>query len=264
MNLIITVAILISAALGGTVYVSKDAMPGDTLYGVKQTVEDIRLATSPNDPALQLEIANARLTEAEKLLNAGRKDEAQTSLNNFVSAAGKARDLLQQTNGAPNAVVIKEVEKQKAVIKVIEAQMPASAALEKTKSVSREIEIEIEIEIEHEDRLKTPRAVKTEDGSKTPESTETEDETKTPEPTKVKTPEPTKVKTPEPTKVKTLEPTKVKTLEPTKVKTLESTKVRTPEPTETRKPEATPKPAETEKPDDKKSEEEKKSNSGDD
>ena len=71
MNLIIALAILFSAAMGGTVYASNDAMPGDALYGVKQTVENIRLAASPNDPALQLEIANTRLSEDREV--AGRR-----------------------------------------------------------------------------------------------------------------------------------------------------------------------------------------------
>jgi len=253
MNLIIAVAILFSAAMGGTVYASNDAMPGDALYGVKQTVENIRLAASPSDPALQLEIANARLTETEKLLDAGRKDDAQTSLNDFVSAAGKARDLLQQTNAAPNASIIKEVEKQKTTIQIIESQLGGSSievqkAKIVVKSIETEIEIEIEIEIEHgieiehEDRLKTPRAVKTEDGSKTPEATQTEDKTKTPKPSST---DDNKTKTPEPTK---LGEDKVKTVEPTKV-----TKVTEVKPAETRKPESTPKPAETKKAEDKKS-----------
>ncbi|MEK7807449.1 MAG: DUF5667 domain-containing protein [Chloroflexota bacterium] len=254
MNLIIAVAILFSAAMGGTVYASNDAMPGDALYGVKQTVENIRLAASPNDPALQLEIANARLSETEKLLDAGRKDDAQTSLNDFVSAAGKARDLLQQTNTVPNASVIKEVEKQKTTIQIIESQLGGSSievqkAKIVVKSIETEIEIEIEIEIEHgieiehEDRLKTPRAVKTEDGSKTPEATQTEDKTKTPKPSST---DDNKIKTPEPTK---LGEDKVKTVEPAKVET----KVTEVKPAETRKPESTPKPAETKKADDKKS-----------
>ncbi|MBI5082825.1 MAG: hypothetical protein HZB17_16205, partial [Chloroflexi bacterium] len=72
MNLILALVILFSAAMGGTAYASNDAMPGDALYGVKQAVETIRLTASPNDPALQLEIANTRLSEAEKLLDTGR------------------------------------------------------------------------------------------------------------------------------------------------------------------------------------------------
>lgn len=254
MNLIIALTVFFSAAMGGTVYASNDAMPGDALYGVKQTVETIRLTESPNDPALQLEIANARLSETEKLLDAGRKDDAQTSLNDFVSAAGKARDLLQQTNTVPNASVIKEVEKQKTTIQIIESQLGGSSievqkAKIVVKSIETEIEIEIEIEIEHgieiehEDRLKTPRAVKTEDGSKTPEATQTEDKTKTPKPSSTND---NKIKTPEPTK---LGEDKVKTVEPAKVET----KVTEVKPAETRKPESTPKPAETKKADDKKS-----------
>ena len=272
MNFIIAVAILISAAIGSTVYASDNALPGEALYGVKQTVENIRLAASPNDPALQLEIANARLTEAEKLLDAGRSAEAQTSLSNFANAAEKARELMQQAAAAPNATIIKEVEKQKTTIQIIETRLGASSievqkAKIAVKSIEDEIEIEIEIEIEHEDRLKTPRAVRTEDGSSTPGATQTEDKTKTPKPSstddnKTKTPKPfstddNKTKTPEPfstdDKTKTAEPRrtedKVKTVEPAKVET----KVTEVKPAETRKPESTPKPAETKKAEDKKS-----------
>ncbi|HEX3096021.1 MAG TPA: DUF5667 domain-containing protein, partial [Patescibacteria group bacterium] len=54
----------------GTAYASADALPGDTLYNVKRTVEDARVVLAPTADSklqLQLEFAQKRLQELETL-----------------------------------------------------------------------------------------------------------------------------------------------------------------------------------------------------
>ena len=55
---------------GGATYASADSLPGDTLYGVKRTVEQARLAlvTGPDEASLRVELAERRLDEFSALL----------------------------------------------------------------------------------------------------------------------------------------------------------------------------------------------------
>ncbi len=73
--------VLVAGALGtGAVAASGSALPGDPLYGLKRTVEDVRLqsaASSAQRLALQREFEQRRLQETDELLNAGREGEVE-------------------------------------------------------------------------------------------------------------------------------------------------------------------------------------------
>ena len=237
MNLIIALTLLItSLAGGGTLYASSNAVPGDALYGVKRSVESARVTLSPNDAALQLEMAGTRLNEAKSLLASGRVDDAKQTLKEYVTEANSARDLLQKSNAAPSASVIQEVEKQKSIITTITTQMPAaSPEIEKVKSASHEIEIEIEIK--HEANV-TATAVKVDDKTKTPEPKTTE----TPEVKKTETLEVKKTEVPEIKKtdapeVKKADAPEVKKTDAPEVKKIDVPEVKKAEKPEDKKPE---------------------------
>jgi hypothetical protein len=74
-------AALVAGVLGtGAVAASGSALPGDPLYGLKRTVEDVRLNTA-SSPAqrqeLQREFEQRRIGEANELLDAGREGEVE-------------------------------------------------------------------------------------------------------------------------------------------------------------------------------------------
>ena len=62
---------------GGTVYASGDALPGDALYPLKTTVENVRLtlAGDDRDDDLYVELAERRLHEMEDLVAEGRFED---------------------------------------------------------------------------------------------------------------------------------------------------------------------------------------------
>ena len=71
------VAIVLST---GAVAASGSALPGDPLYGVKRTVENVRLSTSGSPVVrdeLQREFEQRRRDEANELLDAGREGEVE-------------------------------------------------------------------------------------------------------------------------------------------------------------------------------------------
>lgn len=64
-----------ASALGGAAVASTDALPGDTLYGLKRGIEGLRLDLASGDAdrgKLYLENASTRLREARRLMERGR------------------------------------------------------------------------------------------------------------------------------------------------------------------------------------------------
>lgn len=81
-----TLATALSLMLGSTVTVAADrSLPGDRLYGVKQSVENARLARTDDagDVALYLDFADRRLDEASRLLAAGRTDDLTMAVDAY-------------------------------------------------------------------------------------------------------------------------------------------------------------------------------------
>ncbi|MGW5284451.1 DUF5667 domain-containing protein [Streptomyces collinus] len=64
-----------AGAFGGVAAASTDALPGDTLYGLKRGIEDTRLGLADGDGdrgKVYLDLASARLQEARRLVERGR------------------------------------------------------------------------------------------------------------------------------------------------------------------------------------------------
>ena len=73
------------AYLGGSQAV-KDSRPGDKLYDVKLTAEDMQLAKAPNaaaEASMQIEFADRRVDEAKSLIEEGRFEDAEIALNAY-------------------------------------------------------------------------------------------------------------------------------------------------------------------------------------
>ncbi|WP_413757701.1 DUF5667 domain-containing protein [Streptomyces sp. MMBL 11-3] len=64
-----------AGAFGGVAAASSDALPGDSLYGLKRGMEDLRLGMAAGDSdrgSLYLDQASTRLSEARRLMERGR------------------------------------------------------------------------------------------------------------------------------------------------------------------------------------------------
>ncbi|URM90235.1 DUF5667 domain-containing protein [Streptomyces sp. MRC013] len=67
-----------AGALGGVAAASSDALPGDSLYGLKRGMEDLKLGLADDDAdrgEIHLAHASTRLSEARRLLERGRSGE---------------------------------------------------------------------------------------------------------------------------------------------------------------------------------------------
>ncbi|WP_405724481.1 DUF5667 domain-containing protein [Streptomyces sp. NBC_01537] len=69
---------VLGGALGGVAAASTDALPGDTLYGLKRGMEDMRLNFANDDAdrgKVYLDLASTRLQEARRLMERGRSGD---------------------------------------------------------------------------------------------------------------------------------------------------------------------------------------------
>ncbi|MDX6311436.1 MAG: hypothetical protein QOF44_900 [Streptomyces sp.] len=85
-----------AGALGGVAAASTDALPGDTLYGLKRGMEDMRLDLADNDAArgkVYLDLASTRFQEARRLMERGRNGSLD---DESVGEIGKALSGMQQ------------------------------------------------------------------------------------------------------------------------------------------------------------------------
>ncbi|MEV8291381.1 DUF5667 domain-containing protein [Streptomyces niveus] len=96
-----------AGAFGGVAAASSDALPGDSLYGLKRGMEDFKLGMADEDAdrgALYLDHASTRLNEARRLLERGRSGaldheslgEIRRALNGMNHDATEGHRLLQQ------------------------------------------------------------------------------------------------------------------------------------------------------------------------
>jgi hypothetical protein len=113
----------------GVAWASTGALPGDSLYGVKRSIEEARLMltwTATGDAALLAGFADERLNEIEALLAVGREDDIRLPLAGYddmitrlievaeeAELSGKPGSLEHlQTNLAQNIVTLESVQAQ--------------------------------------------------------------------------------------------------------------------------------------------------------
>ncbi|MFG2312687.1 DUF5667 domain-containing protein [Streptomyces sp. NPDC048566] len=96
-----------AGALGGVAAASSDALPGDSLYGLKRGMEDIKLGLAHGDSdrgELYLDQASNRLSEARRLMERGRSGhldheslgEVRRALNGMRHDASEGHRLLHE------------------------------------------------------------------------------------------------------------------------------------------------------------------------
>jgi hypothetical protein len=94
----VAVTIVLAIALGGgAVAASAESLPGDPLYPVKLTVENVQLAAAPNDAAraqLSLQQAGSRVDEIDRASRFGRADAIGTAAASYIQSVTNANQHL--------------------------------------------------------------------------------------------------------------------------------------------------------------------------
>ncbi len=86
---------VIAGGAAGTAMASSDALPGDLLYGVKRTVEEVQLTLAGSDTAKAqryLEMADTRLDEVVKLVDRPSADTDPEAVAQIASTLNDLRD----------------------------------------------------------------------------------------------------------------------------------------------------------------------------
>jgi hypothetical protein len=135
-----TAALVALVALaGGGIFASRDALPGDALYGVKRVVESAGLAMTFDKTAKarrQLDLAAIRLDEVEKLVGSGRSATAadpelvRSAMQDFDASAGDGSRSLMGGEDAGGKATLGDLQawagEQAARLSVLRSSLPSS------------------------------------------------------------------------------------------------------------------------------------------
>jgi hypothetical protein len=85
-GIIVAILVTLSLVAGGTAYASQDSLPGDALYPVKMTIEELILNLPADDAAKVgrgLDFADRRIWEMEVLTAEGRPEALNTTADKY-------------------------------------------------------------------------------------------------------------------------------------------------------------------------------------
>jgi hypothetical protein len=106
----VVVALILIMASVGTVYASTSALPGDSLYSVKTSVEDARLWFTSDDQQVELylQFTNERIREIKALMEGGRYENIPQAVERFENQVKEATDKEpEESRNGPRLVSVK-------------------------------------------------------------------------------------------------------------------------------------------------------------
>ncbi|OJY37538.1 MAG: hypothetical protein BGP03_19165 [Pseudonocardia sp. 73-21] len=131
--------VAVVAAAGGSIFASRDALPGDALYPVKRVAESAGLAMTFDKSAKahrQLELATTRLDEVEKLVTtnpagiAADPQLVQSAIQDFDSSTGDGSRALMDSEDAGGSAALGDLRawagEQAAKLSVLRSALPTS------------------------------------------------------------------------------------------------------------------------------------------
>jgi len=134
-------------AAGGGMFASRDALPGDTLYGVKRVAESAGTALTFDDAARaarHLELASTRLNEVEQLVDDKGTEQADPTLLSgaildFDSSTGEGSDLILTEDEAHDPARLADLQawaaEQVSRLSTLRSGLPTSAQTEVDHSI---------------------------------------------------------------------------------------------------------------------------------
>jgi len=133
---LVALILLVSLAFSGVGVASAaaESLPGDPLYGVKRSLEEVRLGLTWNEESQVLllsEFVEERLAEAEKALALGRQSDAEAALSDYAETLDRQVGLLESSGLGEGGDVLDRVEADVAnhleVLARVQAQVPEAA-----------------------------------------------------------------------------------------------------------------------------------------
>ncbi|MBN1312787.1 MAG: hypothetical protein JXB30_15340 [Anaerolineae bacterium] len=124
----------LSACTTGVVYASDSASPGDPLYGIDRSVEQVRISVTRNPNQLlrlQVALTDERLEEAEDLTRRGDTEDLEVALNNYDQSVSDITQLAgmtgEQEEEALSQLVDQSLSKHQARLEVLLDKVPEQA-----------------------------------------------------------------------------------------------------------------------------------------
>ena len=132
--------VFLVSTTSGVAAAAQQSIPGDTLYGVKTTLEQIQLALSFSEARraqLYVTLAERRLVEVQSLIIEGRYELLHDTIDQFNIQANEASRLLRSI-GTVNSLLVRElasklkgiIEEQVSLLPVLSQAAPSESRLE--------------------------------------------------------------------------------------------------------------------------------------
>lgn len=129
---LLTIGILGTTA--GVAWASTGALPGDSLYGVKRSIEEARLAltwTATGDAALLARFADERLNEIEALLAVGREDDIHLPLTGYEDIITRLIEVAEEAQRSGKPGLLEQLQTSLTqnihTLESVQAQVPPKA-----------------------------------------------------------------------------------------------------------------------------------------
>jgi hypothetical protein len=133
-RMVTIIVIVLTVFTGGTAFAADSAEPGDYLYGLDLTLEQIQLSLAPTQEAaarIHLNIANERLEEAENKLGEGDYDNGNVALDAYEQEMATLAGLVSGENGVDKEelteLVIAETSRHQEVLEQLLGKVPEPA-----------------------------------------------------------------------------------------------------------------------------------------
>jgi hypothetical protein len=133
-QMVLLVVMLLSAITGGTAFAADFAEPGDLLYELDLTIEQVQLKLAPNLEAvirIHLEIADERLEEAQNKLYGAELEKSDIAFEAYRAEIATLAKLVGRENGANREALSELVDtalsKHKSILEELLKKFPSYA-----------------------------------------------------------------------------------------------------------------------------------------
>ncbi len=136
----LSLALALSVGSAGIAYAAQDTLPGDSLYGVKLSIESARLALAIDPDArvrLLTVFADKRIGEASALINTNREGDLRWALEEYQAEIAEVQILAGDLPASDRSAVLAEIQAHLQLhIEVLEAvrdRVPRPPSLRSTR-----------------------------------------------------------------------------------------------------------------------------------
>jgi hypothetical protein len=156
------VIVLATSFGGGVVFAAEGALPGDALYPVKLSYENVQLVLAPNDDAKAaalVHLAYNRLTDLDKASLTGRVEAVNVAASSYATDVSEASQILSKPTASDQTVTVladrleMDLARHESTIVDVETQQPRSVATMALQRADADVESALALAVARDQNL---------------------------------------------------------------------------------------------------------------